>query len=316
MVARFLDGLPHGAYFGVASLVAASMAPAGRQGRAVAMVMLGLSVANVIGVPAATWLGQSLGWRAAYWAVAGLALLTVALVMAFVPGLPGRPGGDRTPRAARRSRKPQVWLTLLAGAIGFGGMFAVYSYIAPTVTEVGGLPESAVPVFLLAFGLGMVAGTWLAGAAGGLVDPPHRCSCSSIGIGVVLLVVRRAGAVRLVGDRPRVPDHRDRLGAGREPPAAADGRRRRRADPRRGDEPRLAQHRQRARRLARRPRHRRRATATGRTAVVGAALSVAGFLVVVASAAVHVRSVEPSSSPAVAESRWNPGAPVSGHRGS
>ena len=67
LVARFLDGLPHGAYFGVASLVAASLAPPGRKGRAVAMVMIGLSVANVVGVPAATWMGQHLGWRSAYW---------------------------------------------------------------------------------------------------------------------------------------------------------------------------------------------------------------------------------------------------------
>ena len=288
MVARFLGGLPHGVYFGVASLVAASMAPAGRQGRAVAMVMLGLSVANVIGVPAATWLGQSLGWRAAYWAVAGLALVTVALVMAFVPACPGD-----TEATGRRElsafAKPQVWLTLLAGAIGFGGMFAVYSYIAPIVTEVGGLSRSAVPVFLLAFGLGMVAGTWLAGV---LADWSILRSLllSSIGIGVVLLVFAVAGAVRLVGDRPGLPDHGGRVGPRREPAAPADGRRRRRADPRRGHEPRLAQHRERARRLARRHRHRRRATATGPPPSSAPLLSVAGFLVVVVSAAVHVRS--------------------------
>lgn len=185
MVARFLDGLPHGAYFGVASLVAASMAPLGRQGRAVAMVMLGLSVANVIGVPAATWLGQALGWRAAYWAVAVLALVTMAMVVAFVPSLPGNPEATGR-RELSAFAKPQVWLTLLAGAIGFGGMFAVYSYIAPTVTDVGGLGESAVPVFLLAFGLGMVAGTWIAGP---LADWSifRSLLASSLGLGVVLL---------------------------------------------------------------------------------------------------------------------------------
>jgi DHA1 family inner membrane transport protein len=161
-LARVATGFPHGAYFGVASLVAASLAPPARKGRAVAMVMLGLSVANVIGVPAATWLGLHLGWRAAFWAVTGLSLLTALLVLAFVPSCPG--DGDATGRRELRAfREPQVWLTLVAGAVGFGGMFAVYSYIAPTVTEVGGLPEGAVPVFLLAFGLGMVAGTWLAG---------------------------------------------------------------------------------------------------------------------------------------------------------
>jgi DHA1 family inner membrane transport protein len=162
LVARFAAGLPHGAYFGVASLVAASMVAPDRKGRAVASVMLGLSVANVVGVPAATWLGQNLGWRTAYWLVAVLGLLTVALVLAFVP----RSEGDAS--ATWRSelavlKRPQVVLTLLAGAIGFGGMFAVYTYIVPTITEVGGLPESVAPIFLLAFGLGMVVGTWVAG---------------------------------------------------------------------------------------------------------------------------------------------------------
>ncbi|WP_121258225.1 MFS transporter [Nocardioides ferulae] len=162
MAARFLDGLPHGIYFGVASLVAASLVPPERTGRAVASVMLGLSVANVVGVPAATWLGQNLGWRAAYVATAMIALLTVAMVRLFVPATPAdREASGRRELGAFGSL--QVWLTLAAGAVGFGGMFAVYSYISPTVTDVGGLPEATVPVFLLSFGLGMVVGTWLAG---------------------------------------------------------------------------------------------------------------------------------------------------------
>ncbi len=162
MVARFAAGLPHGAYFGVASLLAASMASPARKGRAVAAVMLGLSVANVVGVPAATWLGQNLGWRTAFWVVTALGVVTLALVLAFVPSCPGDSEASGR-RELGAFRLPQVWLTLLAGAVGFGGMFAVYTYIAPTVTEVGGLGESAVPVFLFSFGLGMVAGTWLAG---------------------------------------------------------------------------------------------------------------------------------------------------------
>jgi DHA1 family inner membrane transport protein len=184
-LARVATGFPHGAYFGVASLVAASLAPEGRKGRAVAMVMLGLSVANVVGVPAATWLGQHLGWRAAFWAVTGLALVTAALVVAFVPACPG--DAEATGRRELRAfREPQVWLTLLAGAVGFGGMFAVYSYIAPTVIDVGHLAEGAVPVFLLSFGIGMVVGTWLAGA---LADWSVFRSLlgSAIGMAVVLL---------------------------------------------------------------------------------------------------------------------------------
>ncbi|MGB0099221.1 MAG: MFS transporter [Nocardioides sp.] len=161
-VARFLDGLPHGAYFGVASLVAASLAAPERRGRAVASVMLGLSVANVVGVPAATWLGQQAGWRAAYVAAGGVAVLAVVMIWLFVPSCPGNPAATGR-KEMQFFRNGQAMLTLLAGAVGFGGLFAVYSYIAPTVTEVGGLPEATVPLFTAAFGVGMVAGTWVAG---------------------------------------------------------------------------------------------------------------------------------------------------------
>lgn len=160
--ARFIAGLPHGAYFGVASLLAASLATPERRGRAVSLVMLGLAIANIIGVPAATWLGQNMGWRSAYWAVSLLGLATIALIVCFVPARPGdvEATGRRELTAFAR---PQVWLTLLVGAVGFGGMFAVYSYIAPTITDVGGLSSSAVPWFLLVFGLGMTGGTFLGG---------------------------------------------------------------------------------------------------------------------------------------------------------
>ena len=162
MLARFVSGVPHGAYFGVASLVAADLVPPHRRGRAVSRVLLGLAVANVLGVPAATWLGQNAGWRTAYWLVAALAALTILLVTVLVPGRPADPSASgRT--ELRAFRNPQVLLTLFAGAIGFGGMFAVYTYIAPTVTDVAGLSEGRVPAYLLAFGLGMVAGTPFAG---------------------------------------------------------------------------------------------------------------------------------------------------------
>ncbi len=185
-LARFVSGLPHGAYFGVASLVAAQLAAPGRKGRAVALVMLGLSIANVIGVPAATWMGQNLGWRSAYVAVAVLGVVTVSMILASVPSIAADPEATGRRELAAFSRV-QVWLTLLAGAVGFGGMFAVYSYISPTITEVGELRESAVPVFLLMFGLGMTFGTWLAGE---LADWSVFGSLlgSALGMGVVLLL--------------------------------------------------------------------------------------------------------------------------------
>jgi MFS transporter, DHA1 family, inner membrane transport protein len=161
-LARFLSGVPHGAYFGVASLVAASLVVRERRGRAVSRVMLGLPAATVVGVPAGTWVGQHLGWRTTYATVALIAVLTVALVLALVPATP-----PDLLASGRRELKAfaslQVWLTLLVGAVGFGGMFAMYSYIAPTVTDVTGQPPSVIPVFLLSFGLGAFGGTMLGG---------------------------------------------------------------------------------------------------------------------------------------------------------
>ena len=162
LVARFVAGLPHGAYFGVASLIAASMVRPEHRGKAVSSVMLGLSVGTVAGVPASAWLGQHLGWRSAYWAVLGVAVLTALLVLAFVPSTPG----DRT--ASVRGEltaltKPQVLFAAAAGMVGFGGVFAMYSYVAPVVTDVTGLSRGAIPGFLLAFGVGSVVGTWVAG---------------------------------------------------------------------------------------------------------------------------------------------------------
>ncbi|WP_211284033.1 MFS transporter [Phycicoccus duodecadis] len=165
VAARFLSGLPHGAFFGVAALVAVDLAPNGRAGRAVGTVMLGIPIANVLGVPGATWLGQHAGWRSAYWLVAVLGAATVALVALGVPRLAADP--TRTVRAELSALKSlQVMLTLAVAAIGFGGMFAMYSYIAPTVTEVTGLSESAVPVFLLVFGAAGFVGNLVAGRMG------------------------------------------------------------------------------------------------------------------------------------------------------
>jgi DHA1 family inner membrane transport protein len=162
MGARFVAGLPHGAYFGVASLIAASLVPPHFRGRAVSSVMLGLSVATVAGVPASTWLGQNLGWRSAYWAVLGVTVLTAVLILAVVPSSPGdRNASVRGELSALK--RPQVLFAAAAGMVGFGGVFAMYSYVAPIVTEVTGVDRSTIPGFLLAFGIGSVAGTWVAG---------------------------------------------------------------------------------------------------------------------------------------------------------
>jgi DHA1 family inner membrane transport protein len=154
---RFLSGLPHGTYFGVAALVAASLAPPGRRASAVGMVMLGLTGATLAGVPIASALGQHFGWRAAFVFVGCIALLAVVLLRLGVPDLPAQHGASPA-RELQALGNKHVWLTLGIGAIGFGGMFAVFSYIKPTLTEVAGLPLARVPLVLALFGAGMVAG--------------------------------------------------------------------------------------------------------------------------------------------------------------
>ncbi|WP_425301193.1 MFS transporter [Nocardia neocaledoniensis] len=187
-LARFVSGLPHGAYFGVASLAAATLAPVGQRAKAVAAVMLGLSVANVIGVPGATWLGQHLGWRDAYVVVAVIGVATVAALWRFVPDLSGMKVTNPVTELGAL-RRPQVLLTLAVGAIGFGGMFAVYTYIATTMTDVAGMPIGAVPVVLALFGLGMIAGNILGGV---LAD---RGVDRSIFVALLAMVVILAGFV-------------------------------------------------------------------------------------------------------------------------
>jgi DHA1 family inner membrane transport protein len=162
LLLRFIAGLPHGTYFGVAALVAASLAPPNRRASAVALVMSGLTSATLVGVPIAAWLGQHLGWRAAFVLVGAIGALAAWLVRRHVPDIPA-PHGASAARELGALARPQVWLTLGIAAIGFGGMFAVYSYIKPMLMEVTGLPLDAVPLELALFGLGMVMGN-LAGA--------------------------------------------------------------------------------------------------------------------------------------------------------
>jgi MFS transporter, DHA1 family, inner membrane transport protein len=154
---RFLSGLPHGAYFGTASLVAASLVPMHRRTAAVGRVMLGLTVATIVGVPLANGLGQIAGWRWGFAIVAGLALLTALLAGLHAPR--GKPDGQASAlRELDALRRPQVWLTLGIGAIGFGGVFCVYTYLASTLAHVTGVAAAVTPVILMVFGVGMTAG--------------------------------------------------------------------------------------------------------------------------------------------------------------
>lgn len=162
MVSRFIAGFPHGAYFSVAGLSAASMSPAGKRGQAVAFIGLGLSVATVAGVPAAQALGQVFGWSSAYLLVAGISIVTFIALWFLMPHMVNmKPTNVRTELGALG--KSQVWLTLFLGAVGFGGMFAVYTYITWTMTERAGLDANWMWAVLMAYGVGNVLGNLLGG---------------------------------------------------------------------------------------------------------------------------------------------------------
>lgn len=184
---RFLAGLPHGAYFGIGALVAADVLGPGNRAKGVAFVLTGLTLANVIGVPLGTFLGQLAGWRVAFMLVAGIFAAATVLIALFVPPHPGEPG--RTLRSELGVfRTVQVWLALGIGAIGFGGFFAIYSYVAPLVTQIAGSPAWVVPIVLVLMGLGMTLGNLVGGHLAD-IDLKRTLVGGLIGLALVLVLL-------------------------------------------------------------------------------------------------------------------------------
>lgn len=177
LLGRIVAALCHGSFFGIGSLVARSLVAPEKKSRAVAVMFAGLTVANVLGVPFGALVGERWGWRAAFWAVTGIGLLALAGIVALVPAGAGE---TRPPTARGRSdpipadglraqfrafRSWQVWLTLTATALGYGGMFGAFTYIAYTFTEVGGFSPADVAWLLMVYGVGLVVGNLVGGRA-------------------------------------------------------------------------------------------------------------------------------------------------------
>jgi DHA1 family inner membrane transport protein len=160
LIVRFLAGLPHGAYFGVASVVAANLVPEQRRSSAMAVVFAGLTVANVIGVPATTLIGQHTSWRVVFVLVAAIEVVAAIAILAVVPvDRADREGSAPDLRAELGAfRQPQIWLSLSIAMIGGGALFATFSYIAPMMIHVAHFGPSAITPLLVLFGLGMTAG--------------------------------------------------------------------------------------------------------------------------------------------------------------
>lgn len=163
MAARVLTALAHGTFFGVGSVVATGLVPADRKASAIAVMFTGLTVANSLGVPLGTWIGQQLGWRATFWSVTVVGVIALIVIGALVPK-DARPSEGADWRADMRATlRTPVLLCLLTTVLGYAGVFAVFTYIAPLLTRISGFPESAVSPVLLVFGGGLVVGNLVGG---------------------------------------------------------------------------------------------------------------------------------------------------------
>jgi len=162
LVARIITSLNHGAFFGVGSIVAASLVPPHKQAGAVAGMFMGLTIANVVGVPLATWAGEHLGWRVSFWGIAALGVATMAALRLTLPALPAQTGGDGM--AELRVLKRRAVLSALAlTVVGSSAMFTVFTYIAPILREVTHASLGFVTAMLVTYGLGLTLGNWLGG---------------------------------------------------------------------------------------------------------------------------------------------------------
>lgn len=162
LAARLLTSLNHGAFFGVGSIVAASLVPPERKAGAVAAMFMGLTIANVVGVPLATWAGEHLGWRMAFWGIAGLGVATMTALRLTLPALPAPEGGNALAEL-RVLRRGQVLGALALTVIGSSAMFTVFTYIAPILHETTHASLGFVTAMLVTYGVGLTVGNWLGG---------------------------------------------------------------------------------------------------------------------------------------------------------
>jgi DHA1 family inner membrane transport protein len=163
MAARVVTAFGHGAFFGIGSVVAASLVPKNKQASAMALMFAGLTLANILGVPAGTALGEAFGWRSTFWAVVGIGLISVVAIAWLVPAGVAPPGKGGLASEVRVLGKAQVWLAMLISSLASASLFAVFTYIKPILTDVSGLSVSAVTWVLLLFGAGMTIGNIIGG---------------------------------------------------------------------------------------------------------------------------------------------------------
>ena len=196
MAARIVTSLAHGTFFGVGSVVATSLVPTERRASAIAVMFTGLTIATLLGVPAGAWLGLHFGWRMTFWAIAAIGLVAILILARFVPADRGRVEPGPLSDELAVLREPQVLLGLAMTVLGFGGVFAVFTFIQPILVEITGFPQEAVSPILLLFGVGLILGNMLGGR---LADRnlPLALIATTAGLAVVLLAMTPAIHARI-----------------------------------------------------------------------------------------------------------------------
>ncbi|WP_010185871.1 MFS transporter [Sphingomonas sp. PAMC 26605] len=162
MAARILTSFNHGAFFGVGSIVAASLVPPERRAGAVAAMFMGLTIANVVGVPLATWAGAALGWRSAFWGITALGIVTMVALRATLPALPAPEGGNAMAEL-RVLRRGVVLGALGLTVVGASAMFTVFTYITPILRDTTHASLGFITAMLVTYGVGLTVGNWLGG---------------------------------------------------------------------------------------------------------------------------------------------------------
>ncbi len=170
MLTRLLSGLPHGAFFGVGAVVASRLATPGKEAQAISVMFAGLTIANIIGVPLGTYIGHTMSWRITFLIIAGVGLLTMFSIKQLLPALPAV-GDSNIIKDLKIFTRVEPWLILGITAIGTGGLFAWFSYIAPLLTEVGGFRSYQITWILVLAGVGMAVGNIIAGLTADRLSP-------------------------------------------------------------------------------------------------------------------------------------------------
>ena len=188
LISRFLSGLPHGAFFGVGSVVASRLAEKGKIAQTISMMFAGLTVANLVSVPIGTFIGHEYSWRLTFGMIALIGLVTLLFLHLWLPAMPVKRSGNIRSELGFFKRR-EAWLILSITAIGTGGLFAWISYIAPLMTEVSGFGADTVPYIMILAGLGMVAGNFAGGRLADRVPPVRACMILLLCMAVALVTI-------------------------------------------------------------------------------------------------------------------------------